>query len=118
MADQTGDLATRSLLAEEEVSIQDLVQMTMIRQEDIIRTLQELDMIQYSKGQHVIFASQEKVGMCYSARAHSQGNHYQPSANETLSQGTSDDYRHARLRSDPHPTTAGETVSTPAASLR
>lgn len=35
--------------------------MTMIRQEDIIRTLQELDMIQYAKGQHVIFADPKKA---------------------------------------------------------
>lgn len=44
-----------------EISIQELVQMTSIRQEDIIRTLQELDMIQYSNGQHVIFAEPSKV---------------------------------------------------------
>jgi len=47
--------------SDKELSIQDLVLMTMIRQEDIIRTLQELDMIQYAKGQHVIFADPKKI---------------------------------------------------------
>ena len=53
---------TRTLLnilkdQEGSVSVKELSELTMIRTEDIINTLQHLNMIQYVKGQHVICAA-------------------------------------------------------------
>lgn len=45
------------------ISIQDLSNMTMIKPEDILSTLQHLGMIQYIKGQHVIYAAKDIVSM-------------------------------------------------------
>ena len=44
-----------------DISIQDISEISRIRQEDIIRVLQEHQMIQYAKGQHVLFADHAKI---------------------------------------------------------
>ena len=57
---------TRVLLSilserEESISIKELSDLTMIKPDDIISTLQHLEMIQYIKGQHVICAAQHAI---------------------------------------------------------
>jgi histone acetyltransferase MYST1 len=39
------------------ISIKDLSEMTAIKTDDIISTLQHLNLIQYQKGQHVLYAN-------------------------------------------------------------
>ena len=41
------------------ISVRDIADITAIRQQDVISTLQRVDMIQYQKGQHVICAAPE-----------------------------------------------------------
>ena len=43
------------------ISIKDLSDMTAIKQDDIISTLQRLNLIQYQKGQHVICAAPKLI---------------------------------------------------------
>ena len=45
----------------EDISISDISVRTGIRTEDIISTLQSLDMIKVWKGQHVVFVEQSKL---------------------------------------------------------
>ena len=45
----------------EDISINDISMRTGIRTEDIISTLQSLDMIKVWKGQHVVFVEQSKL---------------------------------------------------------
>lgn len=44
-----------------DISITDISQITRVRESDIIRVLQEHDMIKFSKGQHVLFADEERI---------------------------------------------------------
>ncbi len=41
------------------ISVMDIAEITAIRQQDVISTLQRVNMIQYQKGQHVICAAPE-----------------------------------------------------------
>ena len=41
------------------ISVKDIADITAIRQQDVISTLQRVQMIQYQKGQHVICAAPE-----------------------------------------------------------
>ena len=43
------------------VSVKDLSEMTAIKTEDIVATLQQLNLIQYVKGQHVVYAHPKVV---------------------------------------------------------
>jgi len=46
------------------ISIKDLSEMTAIKTDDIISTLQHLNLIQYQKGQHVLYANPKIVERC------------------------------------------------------
>ena len=46
------------------ISIKDLSDMSAIKTEDILSTLQQLNLIQYVKGQHVIYAHPKVVDKC------------------------------------------------------
>lgn len=43
------------------ISVKDLSEMTAIKTEDIVSTLQQLNLVQYVKGQHVIYAHPKVV---------------------------------------------------------
>ena len=46
------------------ISIKDLSDMTAIKTEDILSTLQHLNLIQYQKGQHVLVANPKIIEKC------------------------------------------------------
>ena len=54
-------LWTALLVLQGSVSVKDLSEMTAIKTEDIVATLQQLNLIQYVKGQHVVYAHPKVV---------------------------------------------------------
>jgi histone acetyltransferase MYST1 len=49
------------LLTQAPISIKELSEMTAIKTDDIVDTLQQLNLIQYQKGQHILYAAPKVV---------------------------------------------------------